>query len=216
VEKGIPQPLAIEEYSHYGMVGRYLAGAAKLPFYPLRSYIGSDLPSVNPRIQFVESPYGDGPVAVVPPLNPDVAIVHVQRCDTEGNAQAWGLLGVQKEAAFAATTVIVVAEEIVDQAIIRSDPNRTIIPGLIVAAVVHEPYGAHPSYVQGYYDRDNAMYLAWDEISRDPLRTQAWLEEWVYAVPDRAAYLAKLDAATLARIQVARALAAPVDYGDYR
>jgi glutaconate CoA-transferase subunit A len=216
VEQGLPQPLAIEEYSHYGMVGRYMAGAAKLPFYPLRSYIGSDLPSVNPRIQFVESPYGDGLVAVVPPLNPDVAIVHVQRCDTEGNAQAWGLLGVQKESAFAATTVIVVAEEIVDQAIIRSDPNRTIIPGLIVAAVVHEPYGAHPSYVQGYYDRDNAMYLAWDEISRDPLRTQAWLKEWVYAVPDRAAYLAKLDAATLARIQVARALAAPVDYGDYR
>ncbi|MDZ4718292.1 MAG: CoA-transferase [Roseiflexaceae bacterium] len=216
VEQGIPQPLALEEYSHYGMVGRYLAGAAKLPFYPLRSYIGSDLPNINPRIQFVASPYGDGPVAVVPPLNPDVAILHVQRCDVQGNAQSWGLLGVQKEAAFAATTVIVVAEEIVDSAVIRSDPNRTIIPGLVVAAVVHEPYGAHPSYVQGYYDRDNAFYLAWDAISRDQARTETWLDEWVYAVPDRAAYLAKMDAATLARIQVAAALAAPVDYGDYR
>lgn len=216
VEQGLPQPLAVEEYSHYGMVGRYMAGAAKLPFYPLRSYIGTDLPAVNPLIQFVESPYGDGPVAVVPPINPDVAILHVQRCDSEGNAQAWGLLGVQKEAAFAAKTVVVVAEEIVDQAVIRSDPNRTIIPGLIVAAVVHEPYGAHPSYVQGYYDRDNAFYLSWDEISRDQARTEAWLDAWVYGVADRAAYCAKLDAETLARLEVASAPAAPVDYGDYR
>jgi glutaconate CoA-transferase subunit A len=216
VERGIPAPLELEEYSHYGMVGRYLAGASRLPFFPLHSYYGSDLPYVNERIKTVESPYGDGPVAVVPPLNPDVAIIHAQRADTAGDTQLWGLLGVQKEAAFAARKLIVVVEEIVDEAVIRADPNRTLIPGLIVDAVVHEPYGAHPSYTQGYYDRDNAFYLAWDEISRDQGRIEAWLDEWVYAVADRAAYLHKLGGETLERLKPGAAPAAIVDYGDYR
>jgi glutaconate CoA-transferase subunit A len=215
VEDGVPAPLELEEYSHYGMVARYLAGAARLPFYPLRSYAGSDLPEANPRIRFVESPYGDGPIAVVPPLHPDVAILHAQRADAAGNTQLWGLLGVQKEIAFASRAVIVVVEEIVDEAVIRADPNRTLIPGLIVDAVVEQPFGAHPSYVQGYYDRDNAFYLAWDKLSRDRARTEAWLEEWVYGLPDHAAYLAKLGAQTLDRLKAGAAPAAPVDYGAY-
>jgi glutaconate CoA-transferase subunit A len=218
VEKGIPQPLEIEEYSHFGMVSRYMAGAARLPFAPLRSYFGADQPNVNPRIQFVESPYGDGSVAVVPPLNPDVAILHAQRADASGNTQLWGLLGVQKEVAFAAERVIVVVEEIVDEAVVRSDPNRTIIPGLLVDAVVHEPYGAHPSYAQGYYDRDNGFYLNWDRISRDEATTQAWLEEWVHGVEDRAAYRAKLEAQDPAiwdRLRPGEALSQPINYGAY-
>src|SRR5688572_28680886 len=162
VEQGIPHHLELEEYSHYGMVGRYMAGAMRMPFLPLRSYTGSDMPSVNPDIRWVESPYDGERIAVVPPLNPDVAIIHAQRADVEGNTQLWGLLGCQKETAFAARKVIIVVEEIVDESIIRADPNRTMIPGLIVDAVVHEPYGAHPSYVQGYYDRDNEFYLMWD------------------------------------------------------
>jgi glutaconate CoA-transferase subunit A len=215
VEKGIPAPLAIEEYSHYGMVGRYMAGAMKLPFFPLRSYTGSDMPAVNDRIRMVDSPYGDGTVAVVPPINPDVAIIHAQRADAHGNAQLWGLLGVQKEAAFAADRVIIVAEEIVDESMIRADPNRTLIPGLIVDAVVHEPYGAHPSYVQGYYDRDNDFYLKWDDISREQAPTEAWLDEWVFGVRDRAEYMRKTGPDLLARIQPGQALAGPVDYGAY-
>ncbi|MGB9777001.1 MAG: CoA transferase subunit A [Anaerolineae bacterium] len=213
VEKGIPNPLELEEYSHFGMVARYIAGAYRLPFFPLRSYVGSDLPKVNPRIQFVESPYGAGPIAVVPPLNPDVAIIHAQRADVHGNTQLWGLLGAQKEAAFAAKHVIVVVEEIVDEEVIRSDPNRTLIPGLIVDAVVHEPYGAHPSYVQGYYDRDNDFYLRWDEISRDEAATRAWLEEWVYGVRDRAEYVQKMGRETWERLKPAQAWARPVNYG---
>jgi glutaconate CoA-transferase, subunit A len=216
VEQGVPAPLEIEEYSHYGMVGRYIAGASRLPFFPLRSYAGSDMPAANPRIKTVDSPYGDGPVAVVPPLNPDVAILHAQRADAQGNTQLWGLLGVQKEVAFAAKTVIVVVEEIVDEAVIRADPNRTLIPGLIVSAVVHEPFAAHPSYAQGYYDRDNTFYLAWDELSRDRARTEAWLDEWVYNLPDRAAYIDKLGADTLTRLRPTPAPAYPVDYGGYR
>ncbi|HEX9440535.1 MAG TPA: CoA-transferase [Roseiflexaceae bacterium] len=215
VEQGIPVPLEIEEYSHYGMVGRYAAGAARLPFFPLRSYIGSDMPRVNERIKTVESPYGDGPVAVVPPLNPDLAIIHAQRADMAGNTQIWGLLGVQKEAAFAARNLLVVVEEIVDEAVIRADPNRTLIPGTIVDAVVHEPYAAHPSYAQGYYDRDNAFYLAWDEISRDQARTEGWLEEWVYGVADRAAYIRKLGAESLERLRPGSAPAGSIDYGSY-
>jgi glutaconate CoA-transferase subunit A len=218
VEKGIPRPLEIEEYSHFGMVGRYMAGAARLPFFPLRSYLGADQPKVNPRIQFVESPYGDGQVAVVPPLNPDVAIIHAQRADAQGNTQIWGLLGVQKEVAFAAHHVIVVVEEIVDEDVIRSDPNRTVIPGLLVDAVVHEPYGAHPSYAQGYYDRDNQFYLAWDRISRDESATQDWLAAWVCGVPDRSDYVAKLQAQEpdiLRRLAPGQALSQPVNYGIY-
>jgi glutaconate CoA-transferase subunit A len=155
-------------------------------------------------------------VAVVPPLNPDVAIVQAQRADPEGNTQMWGLLGAQKEVAFAADRLIVVVEEIVDEAVIRADPNRTIIPGLIVDAVVHEPYGSHPSYVQGYYDRDNSFYLEWDEISRDETRTTDWLREWVYDMPDRATYMEKLGAEKLERLKSGTAPSAPVDYGDYR
>ena len=215
VELGVPRPLEIEEYSHFGMVGRYMAGAADLPFFPLRSYIGSDMPAANDLIRFVESPYGDGPIAVVPPLKPDVAFVHAQRADAHGNTQLWGLLGTQKEVAFAADKVIVVVEEVVDEELIRRDPNRTLIPGLIVDAVVHEPYGAHPSYVQGYYDRDNDFYLKWDEWSRDQATTEAWLEEWVYALPDRAAYLEKLGRATLDRLAPGSLPAEPINYGRY-
>jgi glutaconate CoA-transferase, subunit A len=216
IEKGIPRPLEIEEYSHYGMVGRYLAGASHLPFFPLRSYLGSDMLRVNEQIKMVQSPYGDDVVAVVPPLNPDVAIIHAQRADRQGNTHLWGLLGAQKEVAFASRKVIVVVEEIVDESIIRSDPNRTLIPGLIVDAVVQVPYGAHPSYVQGYYDRDNAFYLMWDELSRDPERVGAWLDEWVYGLSDHAAYERKLGTETLGRIRPGAAPAARIEYGAYR
>ena len=215
VEEGIPRPLAVEEYSHFGMVGRYLAGASNLPFFPLRSYSGSDLPQANANIRFVDSPYGEGSIAVVPPLQPDVAFLHAQRADVQGNTHLWGLVGVQKEVAFAADKVVIVVEEIVDEAVIRSDPNRTLIPGLIVDAVVHEPYGAHPSYVQGYYDRDNAFYLDWGERSRDLAATEAWLQEWVYGVAGRAAYLAKLGPARLGSLAPGDLTAEPVNYGRY-
>jgi glutaconate CoA-transferase subunit A len=216
VEHGIPASLELEEYSHYGMVARYLAGAWRLPFFPLRSYLGSDMLRVNDQIKLIDSPYGPEQVAVVPPLHPDVAIIHAQRADMAGNTHLWGLLGAQKEVAFAARSVIVVVEEIVDEAVIRADPNRTLIPGLVVNAVVQVPYGAHPSYVQGYYDRDNAAYLQWEDISRDPTRTQAWLDEWVYGVADHEAYLRKLGPETLERLKPGTAPASPVDYGAYQ
>lgn len=213
---GQPPRLEIEEYSHFGMVGRYTAGASNLPFYPIRSYFETDMPAANPMIREIESPYGDGKVFAVPPLKPGVTIVHAQRADSSGNTQVWGLLGCQKEAAFAAERVIVVVEELVDEAVIRADPNRTIIPGLIVDAVVVEPFGAHPSYVQGAYDRDNRFYLDWDAITRDEASLQAWLRDWVLDLDGRAAYLDKLGPERLASLAPGSAPSGSVDYGEYR
>ncbi|MGZ6267503.1 MAG: CoA transferase subunit A [Candidatus Limnocylindrales bacterium] len=217
VEDADPASLELEEYSHFGMVGRYTAGASNLPFFPLRSYFETDLPKVNPLIRPIRSPFGDETVYAVPPLKPDVTITHAQRADADGNTQMWGLLGCQKEAAFAAERVIVVVEELVDEAVIRTDPNRTVIPGLIVDAVVVEPWGAHPSYVQGAYDRDNRFYRDWDAISRDAASTAAWLDEWVYGVGGRAEYVEKLGPERLAGLRPSgSAPSGSVDYGEYR
>ena len=216
VTEGEAASLELEEYSHFGMVARYTAGAANLPFFPLRSYFETDLPRANPLIRPVESPYGDGIVYAVPPLKPDVTIVHAQRASAGGDTQVWGLLGCQKEAAFAAERVIVVVEELVDESVVRADPNRTIIPGLIVDAVVVEPWGAHPSYVQGAYDRDNRFYLDWDPISRSAESTEAWLRDWVHGVSGRAEYAAKLGEELLASLRPEPAPSGEVDYGAYR
>ena len=216
VEKSIPRPLELEEYSHYGLAGRFAAGASRLPFFALRSYIGSDMFAANPLIKLIDDPYGTGKIAVVPPLNPDVAILHAQRADAKGNTQLWGLLGMQKEIAFASKHVIVVVEELVEESVIRADPNRTLIPGLIVNAVVHEPYGAHPSYVQGYYDRDNESYLAWDKLSQDHAAVLAWLDEWVYGLENHAAYVRKYGQAYFDKLKPGPLPAPSVDYGRYR
>jgi glutaconate CoA-transferase subunit A len=216
IEHGDPEPLEIEEYSHFGMVSRYMAGASNLPFFPIRSYFESDIPRVNPKIVAMTSPYDDATdVYVVPPLRPDVTIVHAQRADAAGDAQIWGLLGCQKEAAFAAERVIVVCEEIVDESVIRSDPNRTVIPGVKVEAVVEEPFGCHPSFAQGYYDRDNRFYLEWDTIAREQDTLETWLQEWVYDLSSHADYREKFGAAYWDALRPGPALSGEVDYGRY-
>jgi len=212
VEEGIPAPLELEEYSHFGMVARFTAGAAKLPFAALRTFSGSDLPAVNPAIREVVCPYTGERIPTVPALVPDVAIVHVQRASADGSAQVWGLLGVQKEAAFAARRVIVAAEEIVAESVVRADPNRTLLPGFVVDAVVHEPWGCHPSYAQGYYDRDNEYYVGWGEIARERATLERWLDEWVHGVAGRAEYVEKMGE-RLQRLRARPRLSGSVDYG---
>jgi glutaconate CoA-transferase, subunit A len=212
VEQSVPHSLELEEYSHFGMVGRLTAGASKLPFYPLRNYKGSDLPRVNPLIKTITCPFTGEELAAVPALNPDTAIIHAQRADENGNAQIWGLIGVQKEAAFASRNVIVVTEEIVSESIIRSDPNRTLIPGMIVSAVVHEPFGCHPSFAQGFYDRDNDFYVRWREISQNEALFNRYLEEWVYGVRDRDEYVRRMGA-DLERLKARAQYCEPVNYG---
>lgn len=204
-----------EEYSHFGMITRLQAAASGLPFLPMNQTAAADLEQANPLYRRVRDPYSGQEVVVLPPLQPDVAVVHVQRCDEQGNAQIWGILGEQKEAAFAAKRVILTAEEIVPESVIRSDPNRTLIPGFIVQAVCHVPFCAHPSYTQGYYDRDNDFYLEWEKLGENAESAQAYLDEWVYGVADRAAYLEKLGAEKRARLQVPPALSEPVNYGAY-
>jgi glutaconate CoA-transferase, subunit A len=204
-----------EEYSHFGMISRLQAGATGLPFMPMNPTAADDLEKANLNYRTVKDPYSGGEVVVVPALKPDVAIVHVQRADADGNAQIWGIIGEQKEAAFAAERVILTAEEVVDESIIRSDPNRTLIPGFIVDAVCQVPFCAHPSYTQGYYDRDNTFYLKWDEISSNREAIQAYLDEWVYGVKDRAEYWEKLGEEVHRRLKIESRPSATVDYGKY-
>src|SRR5688572_12796617 len=201
-----------EEYSHFGMITRLQAGASGLPFLPMNQTGATDLEKANPNIKRIPDPYGGKDVIVIPALHPDVAIVHVQRADENGNAHLWGIIGEQKEAAFAAKKVILTAEEIVDESIIRSDPNRTMIPGIVVSAVCQVPFACHPSYAQGYYDRDNEFYLAWDKISESADRIQQYLDEWIYAIEDRTEYWEKLGAGKHKSVEVTAQMSQPIIY----
>jgi glutaconate CoA-transferase subunit A len=213
VEQGIPRSIEIEEYTHFGMVARFVAGAARLPFMHLNTFSGSSLPEENKKIKKIKCPYTGKTFATVPALNPDVAIIHVQRVDKEGNAQIWGLMGVQREAAFASKKVIIVAEELVDSSVIRSDPNRTLIPGLKVEAVVIEPFAAHPSYAQGYYDRDNQFYVDWYKISKELKGMEEYIGEWIRGITGRNEYIEKLGVKKINELKADKKLAAPVNYG---
>jgi glutaconate CoA-transferase subunit A len=213
-EKGMPKPLEVEEYTHFGLSGRLFAGATKMPFLPMRTNLGSDLPPQNPLMKTVKDPYSGEEVSVVPPLNPDVAVVHVQKADVNGNCHIWGIIGEQKDAAFAAKKVIISAEEIVDESVIRSDPNRTLIPDFVSHAVVHEPWCAHPSYVQGYYDRDNEFYVKWDDITKDHDATLKYMDEWVNGVENRAEYMKKIPSSKVESLIPKEALSTPVNYGS--
>ena len=209
------QSLDWEEYSHFGMISRLQAGATGLPFMPMKQTGATDLELNNPFIKRVLDPYSGEELIAVPALHPDIAIVHVQRCDAEGNSQIWGIIGEQKEVAFAAKKVIITAEELVDENVIRSDPNRTLIPGFIVSAVCHVPYAAHPSYAQGYYDRDNSFYLDWDKISSSDELTQTYLQEWVYGVKDREEYWNKLSTQTRNNLEVTPSFSDKINYGRF-
>jgi glutaconate CoA-transferase subunit A len=176
VEHGWPEPLELEEHSHAGMAAAYAAGAANLPFGTLRGYAGTDLPD-HTTVAFVDCPFTGERLAAVRALRPDVGIVHAQRADREGNVQLWGISGVQKEAVLASARSLVTVEEIVEE--LDPVPGAIILPGWVVTAVAAAPGGAHPSYVHGYYERDNAFYVRWDAISRDREAFGDWIREHV-------------------------------------
>jgi glutaconate CoA-transferase subunit A len=196
--------IEIEEYTHFGMVMALTAGASGLPFMPLISNIGSDLPGANPRIKEIHCPYTGRLVSTVPAINPDVAIIHAQRANLTGDVQVWGITGEQKEAAFASKRVIVTVEELVDESITRQSPQLTVIPGFKVTSLSVVPFGAHPSYAHGYYERDNEFYVQWDRISSQEDSLEAYLQEWVYGVRDREEYFAKLPAEVRQRLNATR------------
>jgi glutaconate CoA-transferase, subunit A len=191
VEHGWPVPLEVEEHSHAGMAAAWAAGAANLPFGVLRGYQGGDLPA-RTRVATVTCPFTGEELAAVPALRPDVTIVHAQQADRDGNVQLWGITGVQKEAALASARAIVTVEEIVDD--LEPRPGGVVLPSWVVDVVALAPFGAHPSYAHGYYERDNDFYVAWDEISRDRDRFRAWIDRHVLGTADIGEYRASLAA----------------------
>ncbi|MCL5971553.1 MAG: CoA transferase subunit A [Firmicutes bacterium] len=182
--------IAIDEYTHFEMVARLEAGAAGLPFWPLRSPV-TDLAPHNVR-RTVICPYTGQEIPTVPALVPDVTLVHVQAADEEGNLYVEGLVGEMREAALAARTVLATAEQIYPARSLRQRRSSLLLPGFRVTAAAVVPFGAHPSYAAGLYERDSAFYQAWTAIAGDANRCQSWLEEWIYGTENHQAYLTKL------------------------
>ncbi|MCU1285543.1 MAG: Coenzyme transferase [Acidobacteriales bacterium] len=191
------------------------AGAMGIPFLPTRTALGSDVPKNNPFFYQIFSPFeGKEPLLAVRALVPDVAIVHVQRADANGNAHCWGNFGVMLEAVRAAKKVILIAEEIVAAEVIASDPNRTVIPGFLVTAVVESPLGAHPSPVQGYYKRDDAFFKQYHQETKSKSEFDEWAARWINGVADRDAYAELLGNDRVEGLGVKKhAFAAQTDYG---
>ncbi|HEV3406901.1 MAG TPA: CoA-transferase [Candidatus Dormibacteraeota bacterium] len=204
-EQAIPRTLEVRDHSNFSISLALWAAAWSVPYLPTRTLLGSDILRTNPDLSVV------GELAHVDAVRPDAAIVHVQRADEQGRAHAWGPLGITEEAGLAADRVIVSCEELVDAEVTLSDPNRILFPETKVVAVVHEPGGAHPSPVQGYFKRDHAFYRDYAEHSRSREGFEAWLHEWVLDVPDRATYLQRIDVESL-RVKEHRA-SAPADFG---
>jgi glutaconate CoA-transferase subunit A len=213
-EQGIPHRLEVIDHSNFTISLALLAGGLGAPYIPTYSLLGTDIPGTNPAFRQSLSPFGGEKILLVPSLQPDVAILHVQRSDENGNAHAWGNLGISEEAALASERIIVVAEEVVPYHIIVSDPNRVLAPSFKVCAVVREPGGAHPSPVQGYYNRDHEYYHEYHRATRTVEGNAEWMGKWVADVKDREGYLQKLGEERRQGLQLKEhRYAAPVDYG---
>ena len=212
-EQGQPRRIVMEDHSNFTVGLGLKAAAMGLPYLPTFTGLGGDIVRGHPRIRPIEDPFGGPGLLAVGAIKPDVAIIHVQRADASGNAHLWGNLGLTVEAAYAARRTIVACEEIVPDDVIRSDPNRTVIPGFLVSAVVEEPGGALPSSVQGYWRRDFETFLRYHGLSKTPDGYQSWLEEWVLELPDRPAYLRHMGDAAVERLRVSdRRLAAAANF----
>jgi len=186
-EQGVPRSIEIHDHTNFSISMALWAAAWNVPYLPARTLLGSDILRTNPNIREVDG------LVHISAVRPDVTILHVQRCDAQGRAHAWGPLGISEEAGLAAERVIISCEELVDAAVTLSDPNRIVLPETKVVAVVHEPGCAHPSPVQGYWKRDHALDNAYAAESRTREGYEAWLKRWVLDVPDRQAYMAMVD-----------------------
>jgi glutaconate CoA-transferase subunit A len=214
VEQSAPRNIEVTDYSNFTMALALHAAALGVPFLPTYTTLGSDLLKRNENLREFTSPVSEEKLVAVRALRPDVAILHVQRSDASGNAHLWGCLGVAVDAARAARKVILVAEEIVEPQVIASDPNRTLVAGFLVAAVVHEPWGAHPSPVQGYYGRDHTYFAEYHEQSRSLTDFDAWLAREVLGVPGRREYMRQMEPRRVESLSVRNhALSAPADFG---
>jgi glutaconate CoA-transferase subunit A len=214
IEEGVPRKIEIEDYTNFTISLALHAGALGIPFIPTRSLLGTGMMSEAQPFKEMECPYTKEKLALVPALKPDVAVVQAQKADEEGNTHFWGGSGVTKEAALGARKVLVVAEEIVSKKAIRRDPNRTLIPGFLVSAVIQEPWGAHPSPMQGYYNRDHEKYMSYHRESKEREGYLKWLEKWVLGVRNREEYLRLLgEEKTKSLLIKHHRKSLPVDYG---
>jgi glutaconate CoA-transferase subunit A len=213
-EEEIPHRVEIQDHSNLSLALALQAGAMGIPFMPTRTLLGSDLLKTNPALRGWVAPWSGERLILVSALQPEVAILHVQRADADGAAHCWGNLGVSVEAALASRRVILTAEEIVEPEVIKSDPNRVLVPPFKVHAVVNAPYGAHPSPVQGCYDRHHDFFHQYHVESRTVEGFAAWARKWILDLPDHAAYLDRVGEERLASLGVKEhRWAAPVDYG---
>ncbi len=214
VEKALPRKIEVEDLTNFSICLALNAGAMGIPFLPTKTLLGTDILRHSLIIKEMICPYTGERLALVRALLPDVAIVHAQRADAAGNTQLWGSIGVSREACLASRKVVVSVEEIVDREVITSDPNRTLIPGFLVSAVVHEPWGAHPSSVQGYYDRDHEHYVRYHEETKTEKGFVKWLDQWVLGMKDRSAYMRQVGGKALECLRVGRShKSTPVEYG---
>jgi glutaconate CoA-transferase, subunit A len=212
-ESGIPRPIKIEEHSNFTIGLGLQAAASGLPFLPTKSIRGSDI-SRGPQFGSLKCPFTGDELLAVKAIAPDVAILHVQRADCDGNAHAWGNLGVMKEAALAAKKVILTCEEVVEHDVILSDPNRTLIPGFLVSSIVHQPFGSHPSPTQGYTRRDDQFYFEYHKETRSRDGFENWLQTWVSSVADHREFLDRLGRDRLSSLVAQENLfAAPTNFG---
>jgi glutaconate CoA-transferase subunit A len=214
VEKGQPS-IQIEEDSMFSLNMRYLAGSLGLPFMPTKSVMGTTIFERGKEKQYrtMNCPFTGEQVCLLRAINPNLGVLQVQRVDKYGNAQVWSVRGDSKQGINACEKVVICAEEIVDTEVIRADPDRTIIPGFRVDAVVEEPWGCHPDYMQGYYDRDLEYYHTYGSETRTQEGFEKFLQEWVYSVNDRKEYLEKLGVKRLMKLRARHALSAPVHFG---
>jgi glutaconate CoA-transferase subunit A len=214
VEEGIPRPVEVEDHTNFTIALSLHAAALGIPFIPARTALGSDVQRRNANLLETSCPYTGEKLIAVRAIQPDVAIVHVQRADESGNCHLWGNLGVTIDAVRASRAVIVTAEEIVPSDVILSDPNRTVIPGTFVTAVVHEPWGAHPSPVVGFYNRDSDFFHEYHRQTVTREKFLEWLNEWVLGVKNRDAYLEQLGQRRLQSLRPKKsARSVPVEFG---
>lgn len=220
LEEGFPHPIELEEYPLLAITVAYFAGSVGLPFVATKTMLGTDFVRNysflgEGKFKVIESPFNGEKVCLIPGLKHDVGIIQAQRADEFGNTQAWGLLGSTKYGINSCRKIIVCVEEIVPSDVIKKDPNRTLVPGFRVDAVVEEPWGSYPSYVQGYYDRDFRFFPHYERETRSIEDFNQYLEEWVYGVRDRKEYMEKIGQERMERLRVPKRESVPVNYGNY-
>lgn len=185
--------IAAENHSNFSIALALQAAKMGVPYLPTRSLHGSDILEEGELFEETTDPFSGDQLVLVPAIEPDWTIIHVQRANAYGDGHFWGNTGIMEPAVGAAENTIVIAEEIVEPSVIKSDPSRVFVTREQVAAVVESPYGAHPSPLAGRYDRDNEYYLKYHGWSESQADYDEWAERWVHGVADRAAYLELLD-----------------------